>query len=106
MRSRRYRAIERSRLSANHQVDLSSILGEGERRLPSRVRAADHDGGIAGTQLLTCRIDWVSDIQPLIISDPRNRQASALSAEGEDHATGKQLVTVIQRYHVKAVPLR
>src|SRR5262249_3904252 len=83
----RHRALEA--VSANHEIHVPLVLGEGESRLSRRVRTPDDYRRIAETQLLSGRICCVAHAEPLVVADARNGQPPVLDTEGEDDAAGE-----------------
>src|SRR5215475_5661887 len=76
----RHRALEA--VCANHEIDVPLVLGEGERRLSSRVRTPDDYRRIAETELLSGRVCCVAHAEPLVVGDARNRPAACTGHRG------------------------
>jgi hypothetical protein len=85
--------------------DVVSLLGERERRVAGRVRAADDDRASARRELLARDVDRVGHARALVVLDAGHRQAAIAHAEREDHAARDQLVAAFDREDVPALAL-
>ena len=99
----RHRRVQRP---PNHEVDAPGVSGEVDHRLPGRVAAADHDHVLArGLERLEVG-RRVEEAQTLKALGSFGRQATVVGTDGENDATGADLLTVAEPQIPQSAGLR